>query len=572
MRCNDVLSCVLLTAGIAALFGAVESNAKPVPPEAQLKVTGTHLHVPVFSHKSAVENRKNSVHLGVFDGDRLVQDFQVTLPRKDQPYWVAAYPLDHFELGGKTVTIKLENDPRKKMKPSKINSNVWKWAMERISCGDNLPGGKAADYAKPYRNQFHASARRGWNNDPNGMVYHDGKYHLYFQHNPFGIYWGNMHWGHWESDDLIHWQEKPIALYQKTQRDMMFSGGGFVDFNNSSGLGEDTLFVAFTSTGRGVGGTRGECLAYSKDGGLTFTELPENPIISHMGRDPKIIWYEPEQKWVLTVYNLEECEETKALPMVGTFRDKFANFAYYESTDLRHWKRTGAFTDSDRAALHECPELFELKIENESRWITLGAQGRYFVGQFDGKKFIRESGPHGTMVGPYSSHGAFYAAQTFSDLPDGRRVQIGWVRTQQVYAGKFPGQLVGETLTLPHELQLRRTDEGLRMACVPVEEVKKLRAKEFQCLEECKGELTEVLIEFEEGGLHEMMINGIDASFEGKSARIFTDRTIAEVYANDGLFYQVRERSADSFDSTETVVKNGTIKSLKIYQLKSIWK
>lgn len=158
------------------------------------------------------------------------------------------------------------------------------------------------------------------------------------------------------------------------------------------------------------------------------------------------------------------------------------------------------------------------------------------------------------------------------DLPDGRRVQIGWVRTQQVYAGKFPGQLVGETLTLPHELQLRRTDEGLRMACVPVEEVKKLRAKEFQCLEECKGELTEVLIEFEEGGLHEMMINGIDASFEGKSARIFTDRTIAEVYANDGLFYQVRERSADSFDSTETVVKNGTIKSLKIYQLKSIWK
>lgn len=561
---NKSLSCIVLFAVMAAFIGAGQVTAQPDSPEVQLKVTGTHLHVPVFSHRSKAANSKNRIHLAIYGGDRLVQDFKVTLPRMGEPYWIATYPLAHFDLQGRTVTIKKVRDPKERAE-SKAKPAVWKWAMEKITTGDDLPGERAADYARPYRNQFHASARRGWNNDGNGMVYHDGKYHLYFQHNPFGIYWGNMHWGHFESVDMIHWKERPIALYQKTQRDMMFSGGGFVDINNSSGLGKGTQFVAFTSTGRG------ECLAYSKDGGITFTELAGNPVVPHDGRDPKILWYEPQQKWVMVVYNMEECDETKALPMAGTFKREYSNFTFYESKDLRRWKRTGAFTHPDRGAVFECPELFKLKVGSGSRWITFGAQGRYFIGDFNGKTFVRESGPHGDMSGPYSAQGAFYAAQNFSNMPDGRIVRIGWIRTTEVYAKRFPGQRVSQALTLPHELQLRRTDQGLRLACVPVEEAKKLRVEKLNSLEDCRGELTEVIIEFEEDEEHELVINGIDASFEGKSARIFTDHTINEVYANDGLFYQVRERKADSFDSTETVVKSGKVKSLKVYRLKSIW-
>ncbi|MEA2068259.1 MAG: sulfatase-like hydrolase/transferase, partial [Verrucomicrobiota bacterium] len=248
-----------------------------VPLSASFRVDDTHLQIPVMN---ATRNKGDMfVWLGIYEGERLVQNFNVSLPGTNDAFWMAAYPLEHFGLQGRRITIKPVD--------GKMLSDIYQKAFERIRCGDGLASEQAEDYAKPYRNQFHVSTRRGWNNDPNGMVYHDGKYHLYYQYNPFGIFWGNMHWGHFESEDLVHWKEKPIALYQRTVKDMAYSGGGFVDVNNSAGLGENTLFAAFTSTGRG------ECLAYSKDGGLTFTELPENPVVEHTGRDPNIIWYEP---------------------------------------------------------------------------------------------------------------------------------------------------------------------------------------------------------------------------------------------------------------------------------------
>ncbi|NIY18106.1 MAG: hypothetical protein GWM98_26185, partial [Nitrospinaceae bacterium] len=386
-----------------------------------LTVTNTHLIVPVANENRRKQGGRH--HLGIFKGDHLVQSFDVALPTKDAPYWLAAYPLAHFGVEGKDVRI-ASADERK-------IPDAYRAAFDLIRIGTADDALADDDYDQPYRDQFHVTTRRGWNNDPNGMVYHDGKYHLYYQHNPFGVRWGNMHWGHFISTDLIHWEEQPIALFQKTTGDMMFSGGGFVDFNNSAGFGENTLFVAFTSTGRTKGTPghepqmTGECLAYSKDGGLTFTEIPENPVIRHKGRDPKVIWYEPEKKWVLVTYNTEPCAETEAIPATAE-RFPHANMAFYESKDLRTWKKTGVFTDPDRGAVHECPELFKLPVEGkpgESRWILYGAQNRYFIGDFDGKKFIKESGPHG------KSRGKLYAAQTFSDVPDGRRIQIGWIRT-----------------------------------------------------------------------------------------------------------------------------------------------
>lgn len=189
------------------------------------------------------------------------------------------------------------------------------------------------------------------------------------------------------------------------------------------------------------------------------------------------------------------------------------------------------------------------------------------------KTFHKESGPFGGPASFWTTqHGSFYAAQNFSQTPDGRVIRIGWLKNKKQFTDRYPGQLTSQAMSLPHELQLKKTEEGLRLASIPIQELETLRAEELGSLDDCKGELTEVLIEFEEDGLHELMINGIDASFEGKSARIFTDRTFNEVYANGGLYYKARHRTPEQIDSTETAVKNGAIKSLKIYRLHSIWK
>ncbi len=532
--------------------------------EKMLTVDNTHLLVPV---SNTAKGPGNNLLLGIYDGDALVQDFTVTLPQDGHASWLAAYPLAHFGLQGKQIRIALVD---KKKAPESCRA-----AFEQIKIGAASEVLSANDYAQPYRNQFHASPRRGWNNDPNGMVFYGGKYHLYFQHNPFGIQWGNMHWGHLESTDLIHWMEVPIALYQKTVQDMAFSGGGFLDRGDTAGLGKDAQFVAFTSTGRG------ECLAYSKDGGLTFTELPENPVVKHKGRDPKVIWYQPEQKWVMALYDEDACPETNATPpRAGTDPRNHNHIAFWESKNLHQWTRAGAFTDPDRSAVFECPEMFEMPVQGkpgETRWILLAAQNRYFIGQFDGKTFHKESGPHGT------THGAFYAAQTFSDVPDGRRIQIGWMRPD-TYLEKYPDQLVSMAFTLPHELALRETADGLRICFAPVKEVEQLRAetlaeghdltaeKAGELLRKCAGQLSEVQIEFAEPGAKQLVINGMDAGFDGRSARIFTDRIINEVYAGDGTSYELRKAPVKDFPSAETkLVSPSAVRSLRIYRLNSIW-
>ena len=531
--------------------------------EKTLAVNGSHLIVPVGNYARGV----NALTMGIYDGETLVQNFTVALPQGKVAYWLAAYPLDHFGLKGKQIKIAIADG---KQAPETCRA-----AFDRIKIGSESEALSPSDYTQPYRNQFHASTRRGWNNDPNGLVFAGGKYHLYYQYNPFGIQWGNMHWGHLESTDLVHWEEKPIALYQKTVGDMAYSGAGFVDFNNSAGLGQGTQFAAFTSTGRG------ECLVYSKDGGLTFTELPENPVVKHRGRDPKILWYQPEQKWVMVVFDESPCPETEAVPPSGKKPDDH-NLAFYESKNLRHWTRVGAFTDPDREAVFECPDMFQLPVAGkpgESRWIIQAAQNRYFIGQFDGKTFHKESGPHGTR------HGAFYAAETVSDAPDGRRIQIGWAMTD-TYLQSFPDQIVNMAFTLPHELTLRETSAGPRIFYSPVKELEQLRgevlaegkdltpAQANELLQKCQGELSETLIEFADSAPRQLVINGIDASFEGRAARIFTDRTLNEIYADDGISYELRKRLSQSFTSTETkltVTDGSAIRSLKIFRLKSIW-
>ncbi|MEM8913297.1 MAG: sulfatase-like hydrolase/transferase [Planctomycetota bacterium] len=532
--------------------------------ETKLTVDATHLIVPVA-------NKGERLLMGIYQGDQLVQDFTVSLPKENSPHWLAAYPLEHFGVSGKEIRIA---PVKRKKLPASYGE-----AFDLFKVGTPSDAWAIDDYALPYRDQLHVSVRRGWNNDPNGMVYHDGKYHLYFQHNPFGIRWGNMHWGHFESVDLIHWEQKPIALFQKTTSDMMFSGGGFVDVDNTAGLGRNALFVAFTSTGRG------ECLAYSNDGGATFRELEENPVVRHKGRDPKIIWYQPERKWVMTVYNSEPCAETESTPpRKGTPQNRVNNnITFWSSKDLRTWQRTGAFTHEDRDAVHECPELFELPIEgqpNDSRWILYGAQNRYFIGTFDGKTFHMDSGPHGDprspqKVGPSGGRGTMYAAQTFSDTPDGRRIQMGWLRTAPDLTS-YPDQIVSQSMSLPHEFRLRETADGLRLFYQPIQELDELRAEmlteDIDEIGAAEGELADIHIEFENTGRHDLIINGIDASFDGQSARIITDRNTNEVYIDGGVEYRTYRREPSQTGSTKTqIAGEDPMKSLRVFRLRSIW-
>jgi len=301
-------------------------------------------------------------------------------------------------------------------------------------------------YQETDRPQFHFTSRRGWLNDPNGLVWLDSEYHLYYQHNPYGWDWGNMQWGHAVSRDLVRWTELPIALYPRAYGDLAFSGSAVVDRRNSSGFGPEgssPIVGAYTSTGRG------ECIIYSLDKGRTWTEFAGNPVVKHAGRDPRLLWHEPTRRWVMAVYDEEGGKRS---------------IAFHSSPDLKAWTY-----ESKIEGFFECPDLFELPIEGEpggKLWVLSAADGQYMLGGFDGHRFNPESGKHRTW------HGNFYAAQSFSDEPDGERIQIGWAQ-----GIAFPGMPFNQQMTVPCELTLRPTDEGVRMFAIPVEEVDSLRVR-----------------------------------------------------------------------------------------------
>ncbi len=318
-------------------------------------------------------------------------------------------------------------------------------ALEAITNADEING--AADlYSEKYRPQFHFTSRRGWLNDPNGLVYADGEWHLYYQHNPFGWNWDNMHWGHAVSKDLFHWQEQPEALAPRKYGDWCFSGSAVVDKENTSGWrsGKELLLVlAYTSTGRG------ECLAYSNDRGRTWTEPEGNPVVKHAGRDPKLVWHAGTKKWIMAVY-----DET------GGRRD----VVFHTSPDLKKWESAGRIT-----GFYECPDLYSLPVDGDAtktRWILSAADGQYLIGDFDGVKFTKESGKHQLW------YGNFYAAQTYDSAPDARRVQIGWAN-----GVTFPGMPFNQQMTVPVELTLRSTEDGLRLFALPVKELEGLHER-----------------------------------------------------------------------------------------------
>lgn len=332
-------------------------------------------------------------------------------------------------------------------------------------------------YQEPFRPQYHFTPAENWMNDPNGLVYYEGEYHLFFQYNPFGNEWGHMSWGHAVSRNLVHWRELPVAIPEQNGV-MIFSGSAVVDSKNSSGFckrsgpGNPSCLVAiYTGNTNKV---QNQNLAYSNDRGRTWTKYAANPVIDlHLRdfRDPKVFWHAASHKWVMVA----------ALSAQHKVR-------FFGSADLKHWTALSDFGPAGAVGgVWECPDLFALPIEGEpgqTRWVLSvnvnpggvagGPGNQYFIGRFDGKRFTDDNPPQCTLWADYGKD--FYASTSFSDIPDGRRIWMGWLDNWQ-YAASTPVNPWRGAQSIPRVLKLKRFADGLRLVQQPVSELSVLRGK-----------------------------------------------------------------------------------------------
>jgi len=533
------------------------------PGAREIALERRYLHFPV---KNGAPKKKVKVSVG----ETVVDTFDIELADGEPDFWCF---LDVGRFKGKTAKVEAGRLPE--------------GALAAIRQDDAVPGADVL-YKEKLRPQFHFSSRRGWLNDPNGLVYSKGEYHLYYQHNPYGWPWGNMHWGHAVSKDLVHWEELPVAVYPFRHGDWAFSGSAVVDRENTAGFKkgeEDVIVAAYTSTGRG------ECIVYSNDRGRTFTEYEGNPVVKHAGRDPKLVWYAPGKHWVMAVY--DELEKKQWI-------------AFHTSPDLKTWT-----FQSRIEGFFECPELFPLAVDppapggsggtsgkkDDLRWVAYAADGAYALGAFDGKSFKTESGKHRFNFG-----NCFYASQTFSDIPaeDGRRIQVGWGQIA------LKGMPFNQMMDFPVELTLRTTDEGVRMFAYPVREIERLHDKAHawkdQALAEGKnllegvtGELFDIRAELEPGDAAEVgfVVRGTRVVYDARKQslackgsaplkpeggkirlRILVDRASVEVFGNDGRVYMpCGVIHPEENRSLEVFAKGGTarVTALEVHTLRPAW-
>jgi fructan beta-fructosidase len=328
---------------------------------------------------------------------------------------------------------------------------------------------------KPYRPQIHFSPAANWMNDPNGMVYSNGVYHLFFQYNPNSSVWGPMHWGHATSRDLIHWNHEPIALYPDSLG-TIFSGSAVVDKNNTSGFGKNgqiPLVAIFTShdekgAKEGRNNFQNQSLAYSLDNGMTWTKYSQNPVLKNPGimdfRDPKVMWFEKNKKWVMTLATKD-------------------HITFYSSKDLKSWIKESEFgaTIGAHGGVWECPDLFLLDDKGKKVWVLIvnlnpggpnkGSATQYFLGDFDGNKFI-----------PYHKETKWldygpdeYAGITWSNTGN-RKIFLGWM-SNWIYANVVPTETWRNAMTIPRELKLTQVGKDMFISSQPVTELSTIQSK-----------------------------------------------------------------------------------------------
>lgn len=461
-----------------------------------------------------------------------------------------------------------------------ISGDFCEEALQKIYQADTIMA-ESEIYNEVRRPQYHFTARRGWINDPNGLIFYNGRYHMFYQHNPYEKEWENMHWGHAVSTDMLHWEELPLALHPD-EIGTMFSGTAVIDYQNAAGFngkkGEPAMIAFYTADSQ----WETQCMAYSLDEGLTWTKYDGNPIVdsherwqTHDTRDPKVFWYEKGKHWVMVV------------------NERDGN-TIYNSNDLKSWMPMSHIT-----GFWECPELFELAVEgepDEKHWVMWGASGTYMIGQFDGKTFTPETAKQMNL------NGSAYAAQTFNNIPqqDGRVIKMAWSRTS------YEGMPFNGAVLLPQEQILVRTKAGLKLFSRPIEETSQLFTRVAEGRNLSARDANELLESFRNEDvlrlkfiLHLTYATDAGLSFRGQrlltydmngnrlqgefyasdkpgsmdiDCDIYLDRGLVEAYIDGGAFsYSMnmdgREKKGYEFWGNQIEIKN-----LEVFQVESIWK
>lgn len=451
---------------------------------------------------------------------------------------------------------------------------------------------KAQDYYnEAYRAQFHFSAPKGWLNDPSGLIYYNGEYHLFYQYNPHGTAWGLMHWGHAVSTDLVHWQNLPIALYPN-QFGARWTGSSIVDTSNVTGLSKNNVNpMLMFYTARPLAATeRTQRLAYSYDG-RTFIDYPEAivPYFSNGNRDPHIFWYAPTGKWVMVLYSNPS----------ATHRVDFLT-----STNLLNWQRVSSITGllpANENHLFECNDFFELPVDNNpenKKWVLTGANGMYDVGTFDGTTFTPEERKLLGIGGP-----SLYASKTINNEPNGRLIDISWWKTNT----HAVGMNFTQSMTLPVSLGLKSTPNGIRLTRTPIDELKNLRNIDYNFgaiilkqndanpLANISQELLEIQAQFNttETTIVSFNVRGLEISYNANTEilkvgtvemnapkfqsvvdlAIYVDRVGIEVFANGGLYYIPYAQNMDAANTSLALSVNEetAFTALNVYSLTRSW-
>ena len=379
-----------------------------------------------------------------------VADVRLAVNRVD--YFV---PLDLSAYAGKNILLKFKlgsNDP--------IRGKLSAVCCKEMKLSDTFDTGNR----EKFRPTYHFSPLYGWMNDPNGMVYKDGEYHLFYQYNPYGSKWGNMSWGHAISQDLVNWKHLPVAIAPDALG-TIFSGSAVVDFDNTAGFGAGAIIAIYTqNSDRQV-----QSIAYSTDNGRTFTKYENNPVLTSEARDfrdPKVFWYENTKRWIMVLAVGQEMQ-------------------IFSSPNLKDWTFESRFGEGQGAhgGVWECPDLFELPVEgtNDKKWVLLcnlnpggpfgGSATQYFVGSFNGKEFVNEFPSKTKWMDWGKDH---YATVTWSDAPDNRRIAIAWMSNWQ-YANDVPTSQYRSPNSVPRDLGLFTVGGETYLQSAPSPELQKLR-------------------------------------------------------------------------------------------------
>ena len=404
-----------------------------------------------------VQESAEMSNIKVIAGNKQMKSLNVRLAMNKVDYYVPLY-LDEFN-EEKTLALDIH-----------VNGNYRNdGGISTFTCWKNIKNAESFDTTnrEQYRPLYHHTPAYGWMNDPNGMFFKDGVWHLYFQHNPYGSQWENMTWGHSTSTDLIHWtfQGDPI---QPDAWGVIFSGSSVVDKNNTAGFGENAIVALYTSAGE----NQTQSMAYSTDNGKTFTKYDGNPIITSNVpdfRDPHMFWNEDIKKWNMILAAGQQMN-------------------IYSSDNLKDWKFESSFGAEygSHGGVWECPDLMKMKVRgtDKEKWMLVcninpgcpfgGSATQYFVGDFDGHKFTCESKPEVTKWMDYGKD--HYATVTFDNAPNGRHVALAWMSNWQ-YANQVPTMQYRSANSIPRDLGLFEYKGNTYCSVTPSEEITAARSK-----------------------------------------------------------------------------------------------